>query len=632
LEVLLGQLQDAVAFVDRTGTVLLTNRADELMVRSPSASTIARGDSFQIFHPDGRAYELAEWPVLRSMDTGERVVEEECFRLAPDGSRRIFSCSSDPIRGAGSEIVAAVIVARDITERTRSDEQLAQHTSLLDNVDDAVVGTDAEFRLTVWNGGAERLYGYTAQEVLGRDAREVASYPGDHSRLDLEAELLKTGRTRTDITAYRKDRTQVDVELISVAIRGDDGEITGYLGIHRDVTELNLARTKLETTARQQALLADLSLRALAGDRLQELLNTAGTVVAEVLDVELTSIVELAPGGTELIWRAAFGYPKGLIASAPSIRAGTHSLAGYALMVGEPVISDDVTADERFGITLVFAERAPVSAAAVVIPGPRDAFGVLVASARIPRSFESDEIEFMQAVANVIGVAVERAEEGERLEAARAAERSRIARELHDDALRELTEALGLATMARSITTEPQDVERWTELTLALRRVGRQLRSAIYDLRLGTDDAGAFADQLGDLVAIQAGRAVDRQIELRGQAALPAGTLGHRGNEVLRIVGEAITNARRHSGARIIRVEVGRSTVTRLRIEVSDDGAWPDRELVLSARRGEGIIGMFERAAILGATLKIEEGTEGGTVLSLELALGPGSEAHDRSR
>jgi PAS domain-containing protein len=66
--------------------------------------------------------------------------------------------------------------AQDITARKEAEQELAYHASLLENVDDAVVGADPEFRLTVWNSGAERLYGWARDEVLGRDARDVASY------------------------------------------------------------------------------------------------------------------------------------------------------------------------------------------------------------------------------------------------------------------------------------------------------------------------------------------------------------------------------------------------------------------------------------------------------------------------
>jgi len=222
--------------------------SEQQLGRSISAEL---GDDWEIFDPDGRRYRMEEWPLIRSITTGEVVVDEEYFNIRPDGSRLIVRSSSWPVYGKDGEIVAGVVVVSDITQERRTEEQIAYHARLADIVEDAVIGTDAEFRLTVWNHGAERLYGYAASEVLGRDAREVATYTGDTSRIQLESQLLRTDRARSEITASRKDGTSVEVELISVAVRGELGEIIGYLGVHRDVTDRKRAEEELRASRRQ---------------------------------------------------------------------------------------------------------------------------------------------------------------------------------------------------------------------------------------------------------------------------------------------------------------------------------------------------------------------------------------------
>jgi signal transduction histidine kinase len=96
---------------------------------------------------------------------------------------------------------------------------------------------------------------------------------------------------------------------------------------------------------------------------------------------------------------------------------------------------------------------------------------------------------------------------------------------------------------------------------------------------------------------------------------------------VLRIITEALTNARRHSGAVSIRVDVSASTEKVLRLEVRDDGGWPDRESAVRTRRGTGIASMFSRAEALGAKLQIKGRSDGGTIISLQL---PGGLAERR--
>jgi PAS domain S-box-containing protein len=225
-------------------------------------------DDYEIFHPDGRPYVMAEWPLMRSMASGQEVIAEEYFHVLADGSRLIARASAAPIYGDRGEIVAAVLVSEDITEEKRVEDELRYHASLLDNV--GVIATDADqFRVTAWNQGAERLYGFTAAEALGRPARELATYPEDASRRRLEGELLETGRTRIEFTARRKDGTGVEVELIAVAVTGEGGEISGYLGIHRDISERKRVEARLVQArelerSRIARALHDEPLRALA--------------------------------------------------------------------------------------------------------------------------------------------------------------------------------------------------------------------------------------------------------------------------------------------------------------------------------------------------------------------------------
>jgi PAS domain S-box-containing protein len=97
---------------------------------------------------------------------------------------------------------------------------------------------DERYFLTTWNKGAERLYGWPGEEVVGRHANEVAvTNLSEEERTELRPELAETGRWRGEVSVARKDGTTADVELISVALRGQQGEITGYLTIHRDISE-----------------------------------------------------------------------------------------------------------------------------------------------------------------------------------------------------------------------------------------------------------------------------------------------------------------------------------------------------------------------------------------------------------
>src|SRR3954453_17534649 len=226
----------AIAVIDASGRVIYSNeRARALMAELGNEMPADLDRAIDIFHADGRRYERGEWPAVRSLTSGEEIVEE-FFYAVPGGGRLWIRCSSWPVRDPAGNIVAAALTMTNVTERRRDEGRLAYLAGLLDNTEDAIVALDAEWFVTVWNAGAERMYGWTAEEVLGRHTLEVARLETSYEeRAEARRAVAEHGRWRGDVVAYRKDGTPVCVELITVALRGARGGITGYLGIHRDV-------------------------------------------------------------------------------------------------------------------------------------------------------------------------------------------------------------------------------------------------------------------------------------------------------------------------------------------------------------------------------------------------------------
>jgi DNA-binding NarL/FixJ family response regulator/signal transduction histidine kinase len=380
------------------------------------------------------------------------------------------------------------------------------------------------------------------------------------------------------------------------------------------VSERKRAEEEREARAAQQALVADLGQRALASDDLQSLLDDAAALVARTLGVELAKVGELLPGGEELLIRAGVGWRNGVVGGATEpVPAG--SQAGYALSRDDAVVADDLAAEQRFEASPVIREHGAVSAATVVIRGRDEPFGVLGALSTRRRSFSPSDVSFMQAVANVLATAVERRQAHERLIEVREIERRRIARDLHDEALQDVAHALALARRG----------EAPDELTAALERVGQQLRGAIYDLRLDGEDRTRFRELLEALVGVHRAMAADLDIVLDVEPGVPGDPLGATGIEVLRILGEALTNVRRHAGARRVRVRVAGSD-ERLRAEVSDDGRGFEPAPRSALTEGHGIRGMHERAALLHGRLDVSSDPASGTTVRLDVPLRQGGD------
>jgi PAS domain S-box-containing protein len=165
-------------------------------------------------------------------------------------------------------------------------------------------------------------------------------------------------------------------------------------------------RDEVAIRARQQAAVAGLGQRALAGLPLDELIEEAAEGVARELGTDYVSVFELTGDGRGLLIRAGRGLPAGVIGGVlPADRDG---LPGYALGAEGPLVIEDFAAETRFGPSPLQRDLEIVSALAAPIRSRGGEFGVLGASSRTPHKFSADDAHFLQAMANVVGAAAER--------------------------------------------------------------------------------------------------------------------------------------------------------------------------------------------------------------------------------
>jgi len=137
------------------------------------------------------------------------------------------------------------------TERVRAEERLAYQAYLLANVNDAILATDDRFVVTAWNRAAEEIHGWKAEEAIGRVVQEVIpSDFTDAQRAEALRSLAEEGRYRVEVSMYRRDGQQIYVEGTTVALRGEDGRITGYVSVNRDITERKWAEEEIGRLAK----------------------------------------------------------------------------------------------------------------------------------------------------------------------------------------------------------------------------------------------------------------------------------------------------------------------------------------------------------------------------------------------
>ena len=168
-----------------------------------------------------------------------------------------------------------------------------------------------------------------------------------------------------------------------------------------------LAAVELQARARQQAAIADLGHHALKDVSLPVLLDSAVELVARTLNVEYSKVQELLLDHRALVLRAGVGWDDGLVGHAV-VEAGPESQAGYTLASERPVIVQNLREEKRFIPSPLQVRHCVVSGLSVIIPGRDRSFGVLGAHTRQARTFTADDVNFLEAVANILAAAIER--------------------------------------------------------------------------------------------------------------------------------------------------------------------------------------------------------------------------------
>ncbi len=253
----MASADDAIISQDVSGTITSWNRAAERLFGYTEAEAI--GQSIRVIVPP-ELYE-EEDDVLRRVRAGEAVTHFETVRIHKDGQRIDVSLTVSPIKTPDGRIIGVSKIARDITDRRRLERDAQHFAAIVESSDDAIVSKDLNGIIVSWNRAAERMFGYTAAEMIGQSIRRII--PAD--RQQEEDEVLSRIRRGERVEHYdtirqRKDGTLVPVSLTVSPIRGQDGTIVGASKIARDISERERAeqeRQRLLTIARDASRLKD---------------------------------------------------------------------------------------------------------------------------------------------------------------------------------------------------------------------------------------------------------------------------------------------------------------------------------------------------------------------------------------
>jgi len=500
------------------------------------------------------------------------------------------------------------------------------YRTLVENAVEGVFRTTPDGRFIMANLALANMLGYDSPDQLIRERADLEHqhyvHPEERARFRrlVEAQGLVRG---FEYEAYRRDGTIVWLRDHARLVRGPDGSVY-YEGTVEDITNRRCADALLDLRTRQQAAVARLGQSAISSHDLRALLECAASLVTETLDVEFAQVLELRPDGS-LHFSTAVGWDPEVIDTI--VPTGARSHAGLTLASARPVVMDEWGAELRAQMPHYFRNHGVQSGMAVIIGTPEHPLGVLGAHTTHARKFTVDDVNFLQAIASVLAAAMARRRGEEMREhllaraiSAQEEERTRLARELHDETGQALSAILvGLRNLedTKSIAETRTLARRLRDLTAqAVRDVGRLARG----LRPST------LDHLGLLPALQ--RYAEEFGASHRLAVRITGDSEERFPEqvettLYRIVQEALANVARHAQARNVEVIIRRDNGS-VRATVRDDGRGFDVTAAsgpVPSRRTLGLLGMHERASLLGGSVVIRSRPGHGTSITVELPL-----------
>jgi PAS domain S-box-containing protein len=301
---LLDKIPAGAYTCDRDGLITYFNRrAVELWGREPKLNDPADRfcGSFRLFTVDGTALRHDQCWMALALQHGQDYNRQEIVIERPDGSRCNALAHASPIRNAANEIVGAVNILVDISDLKQAEEASILLASVVESSDDAIVCKNLEGQILSWNEGAERLFGYSAAEAVGRSITIIIP----PERLPEEEMILSRLRKGERIEHYEtvrmaKDGRQLDISVTISPLRNAAGRVFGASKIARDIT----TRKRDETDLRR---LHEMSLRLSAtrdlGFILEETLRTAAAI--EETDLGLLSLYD--PETNDLTVAASIG-------------------------------------------------------------------------------------------------------------------------------------------------------------------------------------------------------------------------------------------------------------------------------------------------------------------------------------
>ncbi len=325
------------------GTILWANDA-ELRTLGYSRDEYV-GRHIAEFHVDADV--IAD--ILARLHRGERLHDQPARMRRRDGTIRDVIIDSSVLWEEG-RFVHTQCFTRDVTQQRKAEATQALLAAIVGASDDAIISKTLDGIITSWNAGAERLFGYTSDEAVGRSITMLI--PAD--RQEEEPAILDRIRRGDRIEHYEtvrqhRDGTLLDISLTVSPIRNDCGRITGASSIARDVTLQNRAAKRVAADYEATVRLHELGKSCVRpGDHFDENLGEILDTAIWISRADKGNVQMYDQAAEELRIVASRGFDLAFLEAFARVAFDARSPYGAALAAGERTIVDDVTNAELF--------------------------------------------------------------------------------------------------------------------------------------------------------------------------------------------------------------------------------------------------------------------------------------------
>jgi PAS domain S-box-containing protein len=308
--------------------------------------------SFKLLTPDGAACPHDQCWMALALQEDREFIAQEILVERPDGERLAVLAHAKPLRDDAGVRFGAVNILTAVGPHRDADALRSRLAAIVQSSDDAIISKSLDGTIQSWNGGAERLFGYTAEEAIGRHITIII--PADRQDEEREILAMLTRGERIDhleTVRLAKNGQRLFVSLTNSPLRDGTGRVIGASKVARDITARKLSEQALAALSEQRASqladmtrLRDLGSRLWTAQELRPILEETLRTVAAIQGTELASISMLDRETHHLVLGASIGLDAGFLRAMERVPVGSGA-SGQCAARGHRVVVEDVDTD-----------------------------------------------------------------------------------------------------------------------------------------------------------------------------------------------------------------------------------------------------------------------------------------------